>query len=163
MLVFRWHVLQIHFTWTNTVSGGGIFFLGGGDLNWIVALIEKCTHFYNVFKFQLVVFFEKSTDIFSKILDEDIKIPSFIKLITIVNPLRKIFRLTHTESLFRKRVFFYIKFGFSKGKPWVFSRTNPCFCGVRSDFQSMPIFWQTPRFSLYAPIKWKTRSLVQNV
>jgi hypothetical protein len=79
--------------------------------------------------------------------DEDIKIPWFIMLITIVNPLQKTFPFSYTESLFRIRVFLF-RFRLFKSQVRVFSKTSPDFFRVlvlvflesESGFRSMPFY-----------------------
>jgi hypothetical protein len=74
MLVFRWHVLQIHFTsWTNIVwrgEGGG--FKVNSCFNW-----KMFDHMFS----NLSVYFEKSTHIFSKIVWKNTMDNPFTKLI----------------------------------------------------------------------------------
>jgi hypothetical protein len=79
--------------------------------------------------------------------DEDIKIPWFIMLINIVNPLQKTLPFSYTESLFRIWVFLF-RVRLFKSQVRVFSKTSPDFFRVRilvfleseSGFRSMPFY-----------------------
>jgi hypothetical protein len=64
----------------STLPKPTLFVWGGGGLRWIVALIEKCSHFHNMFSI-LDVYFEKSTHIFSKIVWKNTMANHFTKLI----------------------------------------------------------------------------------